>query len=40
MHSIIQNLEIKIYDVYKFKDTKLKITPTYFGSYVTRNMLE
>jgi len=28
MHSIIQNLEVKIYIVWKLKDTKLKITPT------------
>jgi len=37
MHSIIQNLEVKIYVVQKFKGQKikkLKITPTCFGSYV------
>jgi hypothetical protein len=37
MHSIIQNLEVKIYVLYKFKRQnikKLKITPTCFGSYV------
>jgi len=34
MHSIIQNLGVKIYVVWKLKDTKLKITPTCFGSYV------
>jgi len=34
MHSIIQDLEVKIYVVQKFKNTKLKITPTCFGSYV------
>jgi len=34
MYSIIQNLEIKIYVVQKLKDTKLKITPICFGSYV------
>jgi len=37
MHSIIQNLEFKIYVVYKFERQnikKLKITPTCFGSYV------
>jgi len=34
MHSIIQNLEVKIYVVQTFlKDIKLKITPTSFGSY-------
>ena len=34
MYLIIQNLEVKIYVVYKFlKDIKLKITPTCFGSY-------
>ena len=37
MHSVIQNLEFKIYVVKKFKRQNiktLKITPTYFGSYV------
>jgi len=34
MHSIMQNLEVKIYVVQKVKDTKLKITPTCFGLYV------
>jgi len=34
MHLIIQNLEVKMYVVYKFlKDIKLKITTTCFGSY-------
>jgi len=34
MNLIIQNVELKIYVVQKFlKDTKLKITPTCFGSY-------
>jgi hypothetical protein len=38
MHSVIQNLEVKIYVVQKFKRQKLKklkITPTCFGSYLT-----
>ena len=34
MHSIIQNLEVKIYFYNILKDTKLKITLTCFGSYV------
>jgi len=34
MHLIIQNLGVKICVVQKLKDTKLKVTPTYFGSYV------
>jgi len=40
MQSIIQNLEVKIYIVEKFKNTKLKITPTCYGSHTIRNMLE
>jgi len=34
MHSIIQNLELKSTLHKNLKDTKLKITPTCFGSYV------
>jgi len=34
MHSIIQNLEVKIYVVLKFKRHKIKNHSTYFGSYV------